>query len=82
MLFLIYVNDLPNCLDIACAEIFADDTNITIPGCTFADLEQEAKRYSWLKANELSLEVEKTDFMTISARQRFLVENCSEISIQ
>ena len=62
--------------------MFADDTNITIPGCTFADLEQATKLYSWLKANELSLEVEKTDFMTISARQRFLVENCSEISIQ
>ena len=82
MLFLIYVNDLPNCLDIACAEIFADDTNITIPGCTFADLEQEAKRYSWLKANELSLEVEATAFMGDSARQKFLVENSSEINIQ
>ena len=62
--------------------MFADDTNITIPGCTFADLEQATKLYSWLKANKLSLEVEKTDFMTISARQRFLVENCSETSIQ
>ena len=62
--------------------MFADDTNITIPGCTFADLEQATKLYSWLKANKLSLEVEKTDFMTISPRQRFLVENCSETSIQ
>ena len=62
--------------------MFADDTNITIPGCTFADLEQATKLYSWLKANDLSLEVAKTAFMAISARQRFLVENCSEISIQ
>ena len=34
LLFLIYINDLPNCLDISCAKMFADDTNIAIPGCT------------------------------------------------
>ena len=40
LLFLIYINDLPNCLDIFCAKMFADDTNITVPSCTFAKLEQ------------------------------------------
>ena len=30
LLFLIYINDLPNCLDVSCAKMFADDTNITI----------------------------------------------------
>ena len=40
LLFLIYVNDLPNCLNISCAKMFADDTDITVPGCTFAELEQ------------------------------------------
>ena len=40
LLFLIYINDLPNCLDISCAKMFADDTNITVPGCSFAELEQ------------------------------------------
>ena len=38
LLFLIYMNDLPNCL--SCAKMFADDTNITVDGCTFAELEQ------------------------------------------
>ena len=38
LVFLIYINDLPNCLDISCAKIFADDTNITVPGFTFAEL--------------------------------------------
>ena len=38
--FFIYINDLPNCLDISCPKMFADDTNITVPGCTFAELEQ------------------------------------------
>ena len=40
LLFLIYIyiNDLPNCLDISCAKMFADIINITIPVCTFAEL--------------------------------------------
>ena len=87
LLFLIYINDLPNCLDISCAKMFADDTNITVPGCTFAELEQATNSelnnlYNWLKANKLSLNIAKTEFMVISTRQRFLAENCSEINIQ
>ena len=87
LLFLIYINDLPNCLDISCAKMFADDTNITVPGCTFAELEQATNSelnnlYNWLKANKLSLNIAKTEFMVISTRQKFLAENCSEINIQ
>ena len=67
--------------------MFADDTNITVPGCTFAELEQATNSelnnlYSWLKANKLSLNIAKTEFMVISTRQKFLAENCSEINIQ
>ena len=43
--------------------MFADDTNITVPGCTFVELEQATNSeltildlYSWLKANKLSRE--------------------------
>ena len=68
--------------------MFADDTNITFPSCTFAELGQLANNselnnlYSWLKANKLSLSIAKTEFMVISTRQKFLAENCSEINIQ
>jgi hypothetical protein len=31
-LFLIYINDLPNCLQHSTARMFADDTNITASG--------------------------------------------------
>ena len=87
LLFLIYINDLPNCLDISCAKMFADDTNITVPGCTFAQLEQATNSelnnlYNWLKANKLSLNIAKTEFMVISTRQKFLAGNCSKINIQ
>ena len=67
--------------------MFADDTNITIPGCTFAELEQATNSeltnlYSWLKANKFSLNIAKTEFMVVSSRQKFLAENCSELNIQ
>ena len=50
--------------------MFADDTNITVPGCTFVELEQATNSelnnlYSWLKANKLSLNIAKTEFMVI-----------------
>jgi mannose/fructose/N-acetylgalactosamine-specific phosphotransferase system component IID len=32
LLFLIYINDLPNCLQHSTARIFADGTNITVSG--------------------------------------------------
>ena len=39
--------------------MFADDTNITVPGCTFAELEQATNSelnnlYNWLKASLLA----------------------------
>ena len=42
--------------------MFAEDTNITFPGCTFAKLEQATiselnNLYNWLKANKLSLNI-------------------------
>ena len=87
LLILIYINDLPNCLDTSCAKMFADDTNTTVPGCSFAELEQATNSelnnlYSWLKANKLSLNIAKTEFMVISTRQKFLAENCTDINIQ
>ena len=69
------------------AKMFADDTNITVPGCTFAELEQATNSeltnlYSWLKANKFSLNIAKTEFMVVSFGHKFLAENCSELNIR
>ena len=57
--------------------MFEDDTNITVPGCTFAELEQATNSeltnlYSWLKANKLSLNIAKTEFIVIVLVRSFL----------
>ncbi len=39
LFFLIYINDLPNCLKRASPRMFADDTNISIAAKSVAELE-------------------------------------------
>ena len=67
--------------------MFADDTNITISGSSLADLEQNINLellnlHCWLKANKLSLNVAKTEFMVIGSRQKLLTESHNEINIK
>ena len=74
-LFLIYINDLPNCLNAGAPRIYADDTNVTFSAATIPDLEYQINsdlKYidRWLKAQKLSLNVAKMEFMFISSRQK------------
>ena len=39
LLFLIYMNDLPNCLNVGSPRMYADDTNVTFSAATIPDLE-------------------------------------------
>jgi hypothetical protein len=73
--FLLYINDLPNCLDSALPALFADDTNLTISGATVSQIQDKLetelnKVHMWLLANKLTLNVNKTEYMLIGSRQR------------
>ena len=73
LLFLIYINDLPNCLSTASLKMFADDTNVSLAS-TLHELEnvlnQELQNLNiWLKVNKLSLNIAKTEYMIIGSRQ-------------
>ena len=75
VLFSIYINDLPNCLNVGTPRMYADDTNVTFSAATIPDLESQINsdlKYTdrWLKANKLSFNVAKTEFMVISSRQK------------
>jgi hypothetical protein len=63
-LFLLYVNDLPNCLDQAKPSMFADDTNISASAEFVDELEEKLNSdlsniCQWLVANKLTLNVSK-----------------------
>ena len=75
LLFLLYVNDLPNCLDKSCPAMYADDTNLTVCSDSINNLEEalnsEMKNiHQWLLSNKLTLYIEKTEYMIIGTRQR------------
>ena len=75
LLFLIYINDLPNCLVHSRPRMYADDTHLTFASNNLDDIEYHlnldlAKVNKWLIANRLTLNQSKTEFMLIGARQR------------
>ena len=75
LLFLIYINDLPNCLDHSIGRSFADDTNLTFSAVDLSILQTEMsndlnRSFNWLSSNKLTLNILKTDFMVIGSRQR------------
>ena len=75
LLFIIYINDLPNCLEFSVPQMYADDTNLTFaandPYTIESKLNQDlAKVSDWLIANKLTLNISKTEFMVIGSYQR------------
>ena len=87
LLFLIYINDLPNCLSVASPKLFADDTNITVAADSLTELENKINLdldnlNRWLVANRLSLIVAKTDFMAIGSHQRIRTSRNEEINVE
>ena len=86
LLFLIYINDLPSCLNAASPRMFADDTNISFAAPTLSELENVLNREVrnvnlWLKVNKLSLNIAKTECMVIGSRQRLNVNTDGNINI-
>ena len=87
LLFLVYINDLPNCLSFSIPRMYADDTHITYAGSDLHliqyslshDLEKLSK---WLVCNRLTLNATKTEFMVIGSRQRLsTLSDTLELSI-
>ena len=75
LLFLTYINDLPNCLEFTTPSMYADDTQITVEAETVADLENFLDKdmhnlSTWLSANKLSANASKTKFIVIASDHR------------
>ena len=68
LLFLIYINDLPNVSKVLNFYLFADDTNIYYESKTLKDIEKTIneelnKLFIWLNVNQLSLNIDKTNYI-------------------
>ncbi|CAB4028024.1 Hypothetical predicted protein, partial [Paramuricea clavata] len=87
ILFLLYINDLPKCLETTKANLFADDTNLSCAGLDANEIETKLKRdlenvHSWLRCNKLTLNDSKTEFMIIGSRHHLTkFEDNPEISL-
>ena len=68
LLFIIYTNDLPNCLKVTKAILFADDTTIFLSSQNKQFIYESVNKdlYSlneWFQTNKLSLNVSKTNYV-------------------
>ena len=75
LLFLIYINDMPNCLEKGNIRTFADDTTLFHSSNSLQDLEKTINEefnhlLSYCSANKLSVNFKKTHYMTISSPQK------------
>ena len=75
LLFLLYINDLPNCLMHSQPRMYADDTSITYASNDVEEIERCVnidfdRIRTWLAANKLTLNTTKTECLLIGFRQR------------
>ena len=85
LFFLLYINDLPQCLSKTKPRLFADDTNLTASGDSIPHLETAVNSdlenlRKWLTANRLTLNVAKTEFMLIGSKQ--MVKSISDLQLK
>ena len=72
LVFLINVNDLPNCVENSNIRMFGDDTTLTASGKSIQQIESKINCdliniKEWLLANKLSLNLTKTEYLVIGS---------------
>ena len=82
LLFILYINDLPNCLSNSVARMYADDTHLTFASNNIETINDVmnldlSNVNTWLTANKLTLNSSKTEFMLIGSRQRLVTYDTS-----
>ena len=86
LFFLLYINDLPTCLNKTKPQLFADDTNITAADECLHDIENAVNSdlenlRQWLLANKLSLNVAETEFQIIGTKPMLKKASAEQLKI-
>ena len=83
LLFILYINDLPSCLQFSEVVMYADDTVIYFSCNSISETEMKlsldlANVSHWLKENKLFLNLKKTECLLFGTRQRLKVSGTAE----
>ena len=83
LLFVIYINDIPEIFKIAKFILYADDANIILTGESMSEISEKLSRLSralvkWVDCNGLALNLGKTNYMIFS---RHSVNDISDVYI-
>ena len=75
LLFIIYMNDLPDVLDHCSVTLYADDTVLYFASKSITEVESKinsdlSRVCSWMRANQLTLNIKKSKFMLIGSIAR------------
>ena len=75
LLFIIYMNDLPNVLESCSVTLYADDTVLYFSSKRISEIETKMNSdlrqvCDWLKLNQLTLNIKKSQFMLIGSNSR------------
>src|ERR1043165_852242 len=86
LLFLIYINDLPNSSSLLHFVLFADDTNLFISTSSYQHsvgmINEEPKLISdWFKANKMSLNIAKSNYILFSSNRKLILQSDETILI-
>lgn len=86
LLFILYINDIVNCSSMLYFILFADDTNIFFASKSHSDLmkivnEELLKLSDWFRANKLSLNAKKTNYIIFGNKSKTCFESNFHISI-
>ena len=80
LLFLIFINDLPNVSKLLTFFFLADDTNIYYESSDLLNIQKVVNRElrkirKWLEANRLALNIDKTNFVIFHSHQHKLTDH-------
>src|SRR5678815_3385467 len=86
LLFLIYINDLPNSSTLLRFILFADDSNVFLSHSSYDKLIQLANEElslaaDWFKANKLSLNVSKTNYIIFRTPNKTIPVTNNDLTI-